>query len=532
MPRRIIPFDYATTLDMDDWRDRVAWPIGYAEANDLVNAQVIASLGTLARIDDPLVRDAAMLAMMNILGYARVIVLAARCLERSGEHDILVGKAPELAFLEGDWPAAEPPPKRAAMIMPTASVRLALARRAARIAAWTPLWRVPIRLISTPVCAVSHNHLLCGYAAQAGIPVSYQHGTTLMARARQRAPDGPVDSGSWAGPIARDLVACANLGDRYRERAEQLVSTLVQPHLERAMRDIAGLRAIKRLPNEIWSGSGGAYDARAIGIEVLRRGGQATRFEHGCPAGFIECAEMMAVGEFAVSTRIVSATPTTRDALDATKAPALAKPLSEISIEAHTGDPTFRRIPIRRRGTAGRRPRVVYAPNFLLGFRQIAPALLPDTIYFDWQLRVAEAVAGLPVELLCKPHPEGLLQGKSHPLEAYAPVSYQPFEAIIDEADIFLFDYPASTTFWEAVCTDRPVVVLDLGLTRMTSAISGEIERRCRIIPVEFNDANRPDLDPEPLADALLNPAEPIDPTPLRDVLGGTEGSVPMNAAA
>jgi hypothetical protein len=168
---------------------------------------------------------------------------------------------------------------------------------------------------------------------------------------------------------------------------------------------------------------------------------------------------------------------------------------------------------------SGTRRRVLYTPLPLLGFRQVVPAYLPDPVNLDWQMRVAAMLKDLPIDLVCRPHPEGLLKGRPHPIAAVVAPSLVPFEQQVPETDLFVFDYVQSTTFYEALCTDRVIVLLDMGLPIFDSDMRAAIERRCRIVPVHFDDRNLPQADPDALRDAVCSGPDRADPSEFRALL-------------
>jgi hypothetical protein len=164
---------------------------------------------------------------------------------------------------------------------------------------------------------------------------------------------------------------------------------------------------------------------------------------------------------------------------------------------------------------------VVYAPTQLLGFRQLLPVQTADVTYLDWQMRVAQALSEMPIELTCQPHPEGLFRGRIHPLEKVATSITGNFDAQLERADVFVFDYPSTTALWEAACTDARIVFIDIGAGKMTPAIGELFRKRACVVTAAHDEANRPQLDHEALRDAVLAPSGPIDPMPLRQLLAG-----------
>jgi hypothetical protein len=327
----------------------------------------------------------------------------------------------------------------------------------------------------------------------------------------------------YASALARTILGDAINKDPYRSRAEELLERTAAPHLDRAASDIAALRCA-RLPDVIWSGSGGLYAPRAVGIEVLYRGGRVVRYDHGKPKGFVEGREIDALTEFAVSTEFVTATEgaatLARQYSDESLLPWMTHP----QIQGADGDPAFARLPPVRntRPTSGRL-RVVYAPTQLLGFRELLPVQQPDVVYLNWQMQVAEALSNMPVELICQPHPEGLFKGRPHPLASVAETVRANFDAQLKTADVFIFDYPSTTAMWEAACTDARIVFLNNGAGELTPAVAKLFRKRAQVIEVRHDEGNRPLLDEARLGDAVLGASGPLDPTPLRRLLVGYE---------
>ena len=311
------------------------------------------------------------------------------------------------------------------------------------------------------------------------------------------------------------------LDEPYRRRAFDLVEAMARAHLKKAVFDMSALRS-EPLPDEIWTGSGGLYAPRAVGLEVLRRGGRVRRFDHGTPREFVATIETTTLLELAVSSEFVLATEGAakicRDELDESLLP----PSHSIAIHGADGDPVFARVPARRaRAQAGERLRVVYAPTQLLGFRELVPALPPDVVHLDWQMRVAEALQELPVDFICQAHPEGLFKNRPHPLETVAPTIRGDFDSQLQSADVFIFDCPTTTALWEVACTDARIVYLDMGAGTMTPTVAKLFAERATVIPVVHDENNRPVLDAGALRRAVLDDAAKPDPTAFRRLLAG-----------
>jgi len=455
-----------------------------------------------------------LLALPVVLAYGRAIVLAALAIARAEREDLeIAGAAAELDYLQtGDGPL----PARTDPVLPPAKFGLSFARRIARMRSWTPLSRMPRALLAPGAVAISHNSLLRDIAESERDGVGFRHAEIILDAARRRSANIP-DVGETAHTLASAAVAVVSLEDPYRQRALRLVAAVAQMHLAKAARDMAALRTVS-LPENLWTGSGGLHAPRAIGLEVMRRGGRVRRFDHGTPREFVRTAEVTDLLELSVSSEFTLPT----DAAAAICRTEIGTHSRTVTITGGRGDPIFRRVPARRsKRPAGAKLRVVYAPTQLLGFRQLVPALPPDPVHLDWQMRVAEYLNTLPVEFICQAHPEGLFGGKPHPLEDIVPTRRGNFHAQLNEADVFVFDYPTTTALWEVCCTDARIVYLDMGAGRMTPDIARLFAQRSTVLPVTHGDDHRMIFDHAALRDAVLSDTGPADPSAFRRLLAG-----------
>ena len=139
-------------------------------------------------------------------------------------------------------------------------------------------------------------------------------------------------------------------------------------------------------------------------------------------------------------------------------------------------------------------PKILYLPTILLGARQFFPPLLPDSIYLDWQFKLAQEMNDAGFDLKIRPHPEGAYKGKPHPLGNVFEIEERLFERCLSDYDILVFDYGQSTTFAKALCTKMPIIYLHLGTSIHNPKVAKMIGERCLRIDVEFDEHNNPIL--------------------------------------
>ena len=520
LPRQgLVAFTYDDIAGLADWRARLDWPIEYARISAIGKAVPGTLLALAGSMADPFERQVAVVGA-GLLGNGFMSLLeAAWVSERAEAHAFEVsGGPPEMALLyrgQSRFPVQEYRGPFGVRPVPQAGLRAM-----ARTASWTSLWRLPSALLSPEAVAISHNALLIETARRRR--VGFRHAANILVAARER------DGTSVAEPMLnipdraldRLLTLVPDLREPYRERLRRAFVARLRNTFARIAGDVAALRHAP-LPSAVWSGTNGAYATRAIASEVLRRGGSVDVFDHGGATGIFQLAGSTALIELTTSTCFHVATPEWAALLGATEAQALASPVNRAVISGELGEPTFRRAFRDRTARSGPRRRVIYIGHPYRGLRQFPLVSLPDAVYWDFQIDLVEQLKRLPIDLLCKPHPEGHFVGRRNPIEDLAPTSYRRFEEHLDDADVFVFDAPTSTTFLESLCTRRPVVLIDR-FYPLNPAVAPHVRARCRIVQATADSRNRLRVDPAELADAVLDAPVEADPTYFRRLTGGS----------
>lgn len=456
----------------------------------------------------------------------RALLLCGGRILISGYHHALVAgvlaNAPALAsmapspytdFLAGK--SSEMPPVQVRAANPGAP-RFAMLRRWLRTASWSPITRLPRSLIAPEAVAISHNHLLCAEAKRHAI--GYWHAGSILPGESSR-DDGNADLVvELAKYCAMAIVAPAGLPDELAFRLRHMLEEIGKLHIGLAFRDLRLARNIGSLPMNVWSGSAGYWPARVLGIEILRRGGTVTRFEHGGEFGFRRDHATSAFSEFVGTSTFVLPTEALASRFRRSEG-ARAFPPRPVVRGGH-GDPTYR--PALRPRVHARTRRVLYGTPPFVGPRGMFPPILPDAPGFELQKRVVGILKSLPVQLLLRPHPEGLRGGSANPLVALHPCEGRSYDDLLPEADVILFDHVVTTTFTMALCSDRPIVMLDYGIRFFADDVEAMLDRRCARVPVVYDERGLPDVNADALGDAILGAPDRVDPEPFRSLFLGT----------
>ena len=186
-------------------------------------------------------------------------------------------------------------------------------------------------------------------------------------------------------------------------------------------------------------------------------------------------------------------------------------------INGHTGFPNIREIRLNAR-QSGTRRKVIYLSSVSLSHRKNPGMSMSELVHIDRSQRLAATLARRPIDLVIKPHPMTFPTPGRHPLEARGEVRYEPFESIMSKADVFVCDAIVKTAFWEAMCSDRLVVFIDLDSIGRNTALEPIFRRRCRVVAAHYDERNRPQVDAAELEAAVADGADREDSSAYRQL--------------
>ena len=520
------PFSLAGLDRLPAWRDSLVWPVDIKAFARRAIEIVGNYLTFVSALPDGFERRVAIAAGANLSGLA--LTLAEGALFAQGQAELglhVVGAPPEIDRLGGRSEAREDRYDQGftRSVHTLKTIERPFLRRLARTQSWCPLHRLPATLVRPQATAVSHNPILRDYLSGSAQRVDFRHVDVLMAEVRRRAgePAIPARCADLGDKIAAAMSEIEGLAEPFVSRLRALYLDRLTPVLARAASDLLALESVRRLPCRVIAGSNGYFPTRELCAEVRRRGGSVMSFDHGGTTGISERVPVTAIVELSTSDHFVLGTQGMADLVKSARTDALVQAYNRPRITGHTGDPTFKRFCLDGDACRRTRPKVLYPTVRFRGFRQYGIADLPDPVYLDFQFHLVEALKKLKIDLLCKPHPEGVLEGKPHPLEDVAPTAYDKFETYVAGADVFLFDSPYSTVFGEALCTDRRIVLIDYGCWHFNPGVAPGIHERCRIVTGRFDARNRLRVDPVQLAEAILSEGGRPDPGYFRALLAG-----------
>ena len=498
------------------WRDHFHWPLpisGYYAINDEFISRKLAFAAKCEGHE----RNIALLG--NEITMAALIDAAFAINAETNGQPRLSGP-PELDVLRGETLVEDMVERGAKHHRKPSTLFWVTLRQLARTASWSNKSHLLRNFCSPDVIALTHNRLLIDYAKKNQSQLRYRHGNLFLEQLMKNTPVTlpSTDISAFTDQFIDSVLHFVDLNPKIEQALQSLVRPLLENVFTHADHVLTALRNAKQLPTKVWTGNGGVFAGRAIGLEVLRRGGEAWRFDHGGTAALCNMPNFLAFQELAVSSHFVMPSRKAASSLIIQDTKKAVAKFGSVTVEGHTGDISLDVGPIWRNNQHGRprRPRVLYVPTAYYGFFQSIPPVPPGIPYLEWQIRLIETLSAFPIEFAVKPHPEGMLGDRNLPYEEITTIVRTSFEEALRNTDILVMDMPASTTFSIALTTERPILLIDFGILPFNKEVAPEIEKRCRIIPVSYDKRNRAQLNLEALEEALFREETECDPTYFR----------------
>jgi hypothetical protein len=235
-----------------------------------------------------------------------------------------------------------------------------------------------------------------------------------------------------------------------------------------------------RLPDALLTGSLLEPSARVIAARMKSRGVPVTSVFHGDSCG-VQDEPVFGYGENSYADVVVGygqtgcdlAVSNTNSASLFGSAPQYVSSSSPVAARLYRG-PSVRRL------SEIESPRIMYVPTSLTGSGRYGPYRdMHDCAYLQWQLHLLRALREvLPASAVTwKRHAKEHVSLSLPAIEGVK-TSDQPFDQVIGDADVFVFDY-VSSAFSQAAATDKPIILVEIGFRNIAPTAMNAIDARC-----------------------------------------------------
>jgi hypothetical protein len=229
---------------------------------------------------------------------------------------------------------------------------------------------------------------------------------------------------------------------------------------------------------------------RCISFAARRAEVPVTGFVHGNNPGYTR-ADSLAYVEFSACTKFVTPTAGMRESLAELSASCpISKrlPTEFSSLETDYFERLRSRMSTQQVAAVRRILLIGFplsAPRYAYGWGEFFAQRL------DLEIRVCRVLRRAGYEVLYKPHPETGAWSAQVLAPEVDQVLLQPFEDVMAQADLFLFMHPLTTTFGVAICSPKPIVLVDVEGRDWQAPIYDLLRRRCAMVRARFDESNR-----------------------------------------
>ena len=136
---------------------------------------------------------------------------------------------------------------------------------------------------------------------------------------------------------------------------------------------------------------------------------------------------------------------------------------------------------------------------------------IPELVQLHLELSVIDALESAGVEVVYRPHPEGKFE-EVHPLFVRrVRIEKRRFDDANFDVDAFVFYHTRTTAIGPALCSNKPIIFIDLNEEVLVPEMQGAFQNRCRMVRGCWDESMRVELNADDLRCALELPLEEPD---------------------
>ncbi len=344
---------------------------------------------------------------------------------------------------------------------------------------------------------ITHNSILRNSARYSAGRFDFKHASNILWEQRAKSEIQGHGEEINLNILVRDLEqifvkALDEVSKSVRQLAVKKFRQGASFFIQQCQHDLYLMSNLDMPYDEVWLGSAGYYPARLVAIHSKIRGVKTVSFDHGGSTFMTKYPSFCYLVNLSVINKYVLPNQQARNSFFRINNDYFRQKMDMAEIAVGHGDPYYQSVNRNGLQTPKKLIQALYCLTVLRGTIQNQPTLLPDLVALDLQFRLISWMKEADISVKIKPHPGTNLSGlSSHPLSKAAEVLTMPFEDIMSATQFFVFDYAQSTTFWAALCTDKPVILIDAKITEFDEEMKKLLQERCFIIGTDFDERGR-----------------------------------------
>ena len=272
---------------------------------------------------------------------------------------------------------------------------------------------------------------------------------------------------------------------------------------------LAHLRALlaapKKLPGQLWTGSGGYIFRRILHVAVRKAGGVAVSHDHGSGLGLFDLIDTN-LTEFVTPDVFVTFSARQASGYRTQEKDAFRMRRQWPRIEAA---PSAEGSPLRAIQTSSGKPRsLLFVANQYRGEKATITPIEFDLAAIDWQARLFAQLRSLGYEVRMRPHPDSV----STPPKSFEKLGIAfaggTFGEALNSADAVILDYLHTSVLRDVLLSGKPAMTFEFGHCPPNTAASETLSRRIRFVPGWYDESNRAQTDWAALPGAISDASD------------------------
>lgn len=255
----------------------------------------------------------------------------------------------------------------------------------------------------------------------------------------------------------------------------------------------------KSPPLEIFTGTGGMFTNRVIGLWIKNIGGRVVRFAHGTSSCFFYETDIpSSIIELFPSTDFIF--PTKKFMNFVKKSRKWEGQNVECNFDHAYGQKEFI---MKSNKNFRKKPKILYVGGLLRNNNQVLSPNVVDIIYFEWQFFLKKILNELKLECESIVHPVCSIPRHINPIHTVDP--NLNFDDIFDSFDVIIFDHFKTTTFVKSLCSEKKIIFIDIGGNSMNKDFKRKIKDRCYFFSSFKDKYNRIRIEKEKIKEAIYS---------------------------